>query len=215
MDVLIGSDNYWNLETGKVKRGCMGPVAMSTRLGWVLSGPFNQAKVIDRASVNYVIAHTLRTDTQTVTDLHTVVSKFWELKNFSKTWPLMARDMRKLPWKTSHSALPVNYDLCFRRLERTVKRLKSLPEILKEYKCHQGPDGKGNCRRNPKGKKPPAGKSIIFRIMLLYGMIKKLLTELQLMECSWTAACMLDSLFSQISWTSFCDFDIYRLIACI
>ena len=38
IDVLIGSDYYWELTTGKIRRGQSGPVAIHTRLGWVLSG---------------------------------------------------------------------------------------------------------------------------------------------------------------------------------
>ena len=39
IDVLIGSDHYWQLATGKVIQGQSGPTAIHTRLGWVLSGP--------------------------------------------------------------------------------------------------------------------------------------------------------------------------------
>ena len=43
-DVLIGSDCYWQLVTGKVVRGDSGPVALQTRLGWVLIGPVEQSE---------------------------------------------------------------------------------------------------------------------------------------------------------------------------
>ena len=36
---LIGSDFYWELVTGGVRRGSKGPIAIHTKLGWVLSGP--------------------------------------------------------------------------------------------------------------------------------------------------------------------------------
>ena len=39
VDVLIGSDFYWNLVTGRVIRGKSGPMAIHTRVGWILSGP--------------------------------------------------------------------------------------------------------------------------------------------------------------------------------
>ena len=39
VDLLIGSDHYWELATGKVSRGRDGPIAVETKLGWVLSGP--------------------------------------------------------------------------------------------------------------------------------------------------------------------------------
>ena len=39
VDILIGSDQYWDLATGNTCRGIDGPVAIETGLGWVLSGP--------------------------------------------------------------------------------------------------------------------------------------------------------------------------------
>ena len=42
IDILIGADFYWNFVSNESRRGegC-GPVALSTRLGWVLSGPID------------------------------------------------------------------------------------------------------------------------------------------------------------------------------
>ena len=37
-DMLIGSDLYWNVLTGEILRGSGCPIAVNTRLGWVLSG---------------------------------------------------------------------------------------------------------------------------------------------------------------------------------
>ena len=39
IDILIGSDHYWDLITGRLQRGADGPIAIETKLGWVLSGP--------------------------------------------------------------------------------------------------------------------------------------------------------------------------------
>ncbi len=39
VDLLVGSDYYWELATGRICRGNDGPVAVETKLGWVLSGP--------------------------------------------------------------------------------------------------------------------------------------------------------------------------------
>ena len=39
VDILIGSDYYWELATGKTCRDEEGPVAIHTKLGWILSGP--------------------------------------------------------------------------------------------------------------------------------------------------------------------------------
>lgn len=39
IDSLIGSDYYWNFVTGETKRGDEGPIAVNSKLGWLLSGP--------------------------------------------------------------------------------------------------------------------------------------------------------------------------------
>ena len=39
IDILVGSDHYWDVVTGRVIRGSDGPVGTDTRFGWVLSGP--------------------------------------------------------------------------------------------------------------------------------------------------------------------------------
>ena len=37
--ILIGSDHYWSIVTGNLTAGEHGPVAVSSTLGWLLSGP--------------------------------------------------------------------------------------------------------------------------------------------------------------------------------
>ena len=61
IDVLIGSDHYWELVTGRVVRGEGGPTAIHTKVGWVLSGPMDCQDV----TVNLTLAssHTLKVDT--------------------------------------------------------------------------------------------------------------------------------------------------------
>ena len=41
IDILVGGDYYWSFISGKIIRGDDGesPVALNTRIGWVLSGP--------------------------------------------------------------------------------------------------------------------------------------------------------------------------------
>ena len=36
IDILIGSDQYWELTTGRTLRGSSGPIAIDTGLGWDL-----------------------------------------------------------------------------------------------------------------------------------------------------------------------------------
>ena len=37
--ILISSDHYWALTTGRIRQGEAGPIAIEAKLGWVLSGP--------------------------------------------------------------------------------------------------------------------------------------------------------------------------------
>ena len=53
-DILIGSDQYWQIVTGEVRRGESGPTALHTRMGWVLSGPIESSMRDYDPSVNLV-----------------------------------------------------------------------------------------------------------------------------------------------------------------
>ena len=61
VNMLVGSDQYWELMTGQTCRGPDGPVSVSTELGWVLSGP--AVSSCDQSFSNLtMITHTLRVD---------------------------------------------------------------------------------------------------------------------------------------------------------
>ena len=61
VDILVGSDQYWQLVSGKALRGEDGPTAIQTRLGWVISGPTNGAVQNDQQQNNLVTTHVLKT----------------------------------------------------------------------------------------------------------------------------------------------------------
>lgn len=44
IDILIGSDYYWQFMTGNVVKGNNGPVAVESTLGWIISGVVGQSK---------------------------------------------------------------------------------------------------------------------------------------------------------------------------
>ncbi len=58
VDMLIGADYYWELATGKTSGGWSGPVAIHTKLGWVLSGPAPSMEP-DQPSASLITTHTL------------------------------------------------------------------------------------------------------------------------------------------------------------
>jgi len=44
IDVLIGSDFYWQLIGSEIRQGKQGPVAINSKVGSLLSGPLNSAE---------------------------------------------------------------------------------------------------------------------------------------------------------------------------
>ena len=147
VDVLIGSDYYWEFTTGNIRRGDNGPVAIRTTLGWVLSSAVPTST--DRVSpVNFLITHALSVGAPTNTEnLDEVLRSFWNLESlgiksveetvldeFSQT--IRFKDGRyqvALPWKDPHPPLPDNYELSCKRLTGLLRRLKQHQEVLCEY----------------------------------------------------------------------------------
>ena len=61
VDIMIGADYYWSIVQNHVVRGePHGPVAVRTRLGYVLSGPVNVPGGSQQSSVN--MSHTMKTE---------------------------------------------------------------------------------------------------------------------------------------------------------
>ena len=146
VDMLIGSDFYWSLVTGEVRRGSSGPTAIQTRVGWILSGPVCRPGV----SVNLTLTatHALRIDTHPVEhNLDDQLRRFWELESlgvmkdepsvYDKFVQQISFDGQRyqvgLPWKENTPPLPDNFELCRRRLDSLLKRLKQNPTLLAEY----------------------------------------------------------------------------------
>ncbi len=78
VDMLIGADYYWQLVTGKISRGSDGPIAIHTKLGWVLSSPSCSGE-IGHCSMNL---STLHADAHTAEPqvLDEQLRAFWELE---------------------------------------------------------------------------------------------------------------------------------------
>ena len=60
VDILIGSDQYGSLVSGRVVQGEHDPTAIETKLGWVLSGPIPEGIQVDRFQSNLVTTHVLK-----------------------------------------------------------------------------------------------------------------------------------------------------------
>lgn len=43
IDILLGADYFYEVVTGEIRKGSAGPVAISGKLGWLISGPVDLA----------------------------------------------------------------------------------------------------------------------------------------------------------------------------
>ena len=146
VDMLIGSDFYWDFVTGRTIRGRSGPVAVETTLGWVLSGPAGSSG--QGSSVSLMTTHTLHVEGITNTELHATLRSFWELESLGiqspKSDPVSeqfrstiqmkgGRYEVSLPWRECREPLADNFALSRRRLHSLIRRLRREPTVLREY----------------------------------------------------------------------------------
>ena len=81
IDVLIGSDYYWTIVTGEMKKGESDPVAVNSKLGWLLSGPLNDSATPTDMQSNLIISGKSEINYGTSDEEHNLVGtlkKFWE-----------------------------------------------------------------------------------------------------------------------------------------
>ncbi|XP_011408081.1 PREDICTED: uncharacterized protein LOC105315219 [Amphimedon queenslandica] len=143
IDILVGADYYWSLATGRIRRGYGGPIAMETRIGWVLSGPATLVYGQDDSAT--LITHTLQVSG--LKSLDEQLRSFWEIESLGilEDDVVTVNDFERnisfhdgryevpLPWKVSQLELPDNYRLCYNRLMSLLHRLRRNPDIIREY----------------------------------------------------------------------------------
>lgn len=152
IDLLIGADFYWHFVNGITIRGPEPRlVALSTRLGYILSGPVNiPVPCQEDSTVNLTETHVLEISASVCDEeisLDQQVKQSWDLKtlaikeNEPTVYEKFITDIRhdgeryevKLPFKEFHPVLPDNYQLSKRRLGSLLQRLKSKPQVLEHY----------------------------------------------------------------------------------
>ena len=151
INVLIGSDYYWDLVTGKVKIGEPGePVAVETVFGWILNGPVANKSVDSSTNLTISESYALFLNSVVPHNFNNLENKvfyrilkylvvspdetgIWEnfsdciYKNSEK------RCETKLPFKETHPILSDNFNLCEKRLKNLYSKLKYNLELLKRY----------------------------------------------------------------------------------
>ena len=144
VDLLVGSDTFWLfVEDGIIRGEGNGPVAMKTKLGWVVSGPVEGIYSNENSHCFRVDVEVLNRDVDPlVNELH----KFWETENVGCDRRISIEDEFeaevkfengryevKMPFKEEHAMLPDNYALSKMRLSNLLKKLKSNSLLAAEY----------------------------------------------------------------------------------
>lgn len=148
IDVLVGSDFYWDIVIGDIVSRD-GPTALSSKLGWLLSGPVKGAKCDNYIVSNLIISGELPvSETDEVTQ---IMQRFWETESIGiKDTPKCQQAIKLedqfsdisfngnlyevgLPWKDDCQPSSDNWRMCDTRLKFLHCKLKVEPALLNEY----------------------------------------------------------------------------------
>ncbi|XP_044184801.1 uncharacterized protein LOC122964943 [Acropora millepora] len=149
IDVLIGSDYYWDFVSGDSIKGDQGPTAVYSKFGWLLSGPMHDHSSSGVVSSNLIISGGSddmfgEQDNELVESL----KKFWETESIGiiSEDQLRQDDKRKpdihfnghnyeigLPWKEDLQPSTNSYRLSESRLRSLHFKMKRDPELLRDY----------------------------------------------------------------------------------
>ena len=150
VEVLIGSDDLWRFQRNRTISGEQhDPVAVETKLGWVLSGPLRRERVRSEMNVNLVGSDVIKDEThgkkEQERELEKSVKRLWDLETVGIREENEVHEALKdnisfngesykvrLPWKEGHDKLPSNNWNSLKRLKGQVNKLRQEPEILQE-----------------------------------------------------------------------------------
>ena len=77
IDILIGSDHYWDIVIGDVTRDGDGPVAISSRLGWLPSGHTRNPQNCNSSVVDNLA---LLDSVDSADDITVQLQRFWDIE---------------------------------------------------------------------------------------------------------------------------------------
>ena len=155
IDILVGADHYYDIVIGDVIRSSGGPVAINSKLGWLLSGHVScysdNVSTCNNINSNLVL-DILPSREEVVDQTNEIISsvdRFWKHEameiesNESMETPnqlyikFKEKDQRYevcLPWKNDFEGkCESNYQLCKSRLFSLYKKLRENPELMKQY----------------------------------------------------------------------------------
>ena len=150
IDVLVGSDFYWSIVTGEVKQGDRGPTAVSSKLGWLLSGPVDRSMTEFSTSYSAITHVSDDFDHKNSDHIVSTLKKFWETDSIgivdsqNSEPPIDTPFVEQilfvdgqyevsLPWKEEFLEVSNHYQLSLNRLRHLQRRCLKSPEIMSEY----------------------------------------------------------------------------------
>ena len=145
--MLVGLDFYWTIVTGDIKHGSCGLVAISTKLGWLLSG-LASVYGTDNTSSHLIIHGSNYQPEGNSELLLTTLKSFWETESIGITdtsqLPMEDKEFLeeinfvagwhevKLPWSEEIADISDHFDLSSKQLKFLQRHLIKSPEILVE-----------------------------------------------------------------------------------
>ena len=155
IDVLIGSDFYWDFVSSDTRTADKGPIAIKSKLGWLLSSPIESAAVANLASSHLITVENWDDPTDLPTDdqLTSALKQFWETKPLDinlnesdQTHNHFLCDIEfvqgyyqvGLPWKRDTADVHNHFNLSFNCLKLLQSRLLKKPELLKDMIVSSG-----------------------------------------------------------------------------
>ena len=128
VSILVGADYHWSLVEGTLVRGApWEPVALATKLGFVLSGPtMVMCDNVHANTVNLTASHVLKVESSVINhgDLAAELKKFWDYESYGEFMMTMPLCMTSLLMKLNLWKEDIKCDYHSRRI------MTSFPIIL-------------------------------------------------------------------------------------
>nr|XP_053606381.1 uncharacterized protein LOC128672900 isoform X2 [Plodia interpunctella] len=143
IDLLIGADLFWSLLCENRIQLSNGPCLQNSKLGWLISGPINNNKIL---STNLVHCHLSQTLSEQLT-------RFWEIEEMPQSGSPLTNDERlcedlfvkttirmadgrfsvRIPLKESADSLGDSYTLAKNRFFSLERKLERSPDYKRMY----------------------------------------------------------------------------------
>ena len=150
IDILIGSHLYLDFMSGDTIIGNKGPIAIKSKLGWLLFGQIGAMAFNNLVSSHMIVVDDIgdTIDLQTNDQLVSALRHFWETESLgiNPEYPdqdnvLFLRNIEfvqghyqvGLPWKRDTAEVHGHFNLSLNRLKLLHSCLLRKPELLKEY----------------------------------------------------------------------------------